>query len=66
MLERYYNMKVCILHTDLKEFNFNAATKYFSHTGITWEPLALYTQEQNEIVECPMQTVVKDVQSINA
>ena len=44
MLERYYNIKVCVLHTDFGEFNSDAAAKYFSHTGITSKPSALNAQ----------------------
>lgn len=35
ILERHYNMKVCVLYTDFGKFNFDVATKYFSHLGIT-------------------------------
>ena len=38
MLEKHYNIRVCIIYTDFGEFNSNAVAKYFSHTGIAWEP----------------------------
>ena len=38
MLERHYNIRVCIIHTDFDEFNSNVAAEYFSHTGIAWKP----------------------------
>ncbi len=34
MLERHYNIKVCIIHTNFGGFNSDAAVEYFSHTGI--------------------------------
>lgn len=34
MLERHYNIQVCIIHTNFGGFNSDAAAKYFSHTGI--------------------------------
>lgn len=37
LLEKYYNIQVCILHTDFSEFNSDMAAKYLSHTGIIWE-----------------------------
>lgn len=52
-------MKVCVLHTDFGEFNSNAATEYFDHTGITWEPSAPYAQQQNGVVERYMRTIVE-------
>lgn len=59
MLERHYNIKVCILYTEFGEFNSNAASKYLNQTGITWEPSALNAQQQNGIVECHMRTVIE-------
>ena len=34
LLEKHYNIWVCILHTDFDEFNSDATAEYFSHTGI--------------------------------
>ena len=59
MLERHYNIKVCILHTDFGEFNSDAATKYMNQTGITWESSAPNAQQQNGVVERHMRTVVE-------
>lgn len=50
-MERHYNMKVCILHTDFGKFNSDAAMEYFDYTGITWEPSAPNAQQQNGVVE---------------
>ncbi len=44
MLERHYNIRVCIIHTDFAEFNSDAAAEYFSHIGIAWEPSVLNAQ----------------------
>ena len=59
LLERHYNIRVCILHTDFGEFNSDAAAEYFSRTGITWEPSAPNAQQQNGVVERHMRTVVE-------
>lgn len=37
LLDRQYDMKVCMLHTDFGEFNSAAADSYFSRKGIKWE-----------------------------
>ncbi len=34
MLERHYNIRVCIIQTDFGEFNSDAEAEYFSHTDI--------------------------------
>lgn len=35
IMDRYYNIKICILYTDFGKFNFDAATEYFNYIGIT-------------------------------
>lgn len=59
MLERHYNIRVCIIHTDSDEYNSDAAAEYFSHTGIAWEPSVPNAQQQNGVVERHMRTVVE-------
>ena len=59
MLERHYNIRVCVIHTDFGEFNSDAAAEYLSHTGIAWEPSAPNAQQQNGVVERYMRTVVE-------
>lgn len=68
MLERHYNIRVCVIHIDFGEFNSDVATDYFSHTGIFWEPSAPNAQQQNGIVKRHMRTVVKGarVQMVDA
>ena len=34
MLERHYNIRVCVINTDFGEFNSDAAAEYFGHTDI--------------------------------
>ncbi len=34
MLEKHYNIQVCIINTNFGGFNSDAAAEYFSHTGI--------------------------------
>ncbi len=45
LLERHYNIQVCILHIYFSEFNSDIAAKYFSHIGILWELSVLNTQQ---------------------
>ena len=59
LLERHYNIWVCILHTNFDKFNFDAAAEYLSHTGIFWEPLASNAKQQNRVIEQHMRTVVE-------
>lgn len=59
MLERHYNIRVCIIHTNFGEFNSDAAAEYFSHTGIAWEPSLPNAQKQNSVVERRMRSVVE-------
>ncbi len=59
MLERYFNIRVCIIYTDFGEFNSDAAAEYFSHTGIALKPSVPNAQQQNGVVEGHMRTVVK-------
>lgn len=63
MLEKHYNIQVCIIHTDFGEFNSDAAAEYFSRTGITWEPSVPNAQQQNGVVERHMRTVVEGAQA---
>ena len=51
MMERHYNLEVCVFHTDFGKFSSDAATEFFNHTGITWEPFAPHAQQQNGVVE---------------
>ncbi len=59
MLERHYNIRVCIIYTAFGEFNSDAAAEYFSHTGIAWEPSVPNTQQQNGVVKRHIRTVVE-------
>ena len=59
LLERQYGIRVCILHTDFGEFNSEAASDYFSETGIIWESSVPYAQQQNGLVERLMRTIVE-------
>lgn len=58
MIERYNNIKVWVLHTNFGKFNSDAAIEYFSHMSIIWEPSTLHAQQQNEVVEQYMRTIV--------
>ena len=51
LLERQYDIKVCILHTDFGKFNLAVAEAYFAQKRIKWEASAPYAQQQNGFVE---------------
>ena len=42
ILERQYNIQVCVLHTNFGEFNFDAVLEYWNHTSVLWELSTLY------------------------
>ena len=64
LLERQYDMKVCILHTDFGEFNSAAAEAYFAQKEIKWEASAPYAQQQNGLVEQHMRTTIEGARTI--
>ena len=62
LLERYYNIWVCILHTDFGKFNSNVAAKYFSCIGIIWEPSTPNAQQQIGVIKQYIRIVVEGTQ----
>ena len=63
VLEKHYNIRVCIIHTNFGEFNSDAAAEYFSHTGLAWEPSIPNAQQQNGVVERHIRTVVEEARA---
>ncbi len=45
LLDRQYDMKVCILHTHFVEFTPAVAESYFPQKGIKWEVSALHNNK---------------------
>lgn len=51
MMERNYNMKVCILNINFGKVHYNTAMKSFWHTNITWKLSRPHAQYQNGFVK---------------
>lgn len=61
MLEKYYTIPICIIHTDFGKFNSDAAAEYFSQIGITCKLFEANAQQQIGIEKRYMHTVLKVV-----
>ena len=64
LIFRQYGIRICILHTDFGEFNSDLVAKYFEETGIIWESSAPHAQQQNELMERLMRTIVEGARAM--